>query len=94
MASAKFYMVYIDRKEDAAYEQIEEKMNLAVDWYRINSQLWILYTTSDEEKWYSRLESFVKPGGHVFICKLEESERQGWMKKDFWKWIRREKDET
>ena len=87
-------MVYINRKEDATYEQIEEKMNLSVDWYRINSQLWILFTTSDEEKWYSRLESFAKPGGHVLICKLDESKRQGWMKKDFWKWIRREKDET
>lgn len=92
MASAKFYMVYVDRNEDTAYEELENKMNLAVDWYRINSQLWILYTTSDEEKWYSRLESLVKPGGHVFICKLDKSKRQGWMKKDFWKWIRREKN--
>lgn len=92
MASAEFYVVYVDRKEDAAYEKLEKKMNLAIDWYRINSQLWILYTTSDEEKWYSRLEPLIKPDGHMFICKLDSSKRQGWMKKDFWKWIRREKD--
>ena len=94
MATAQFYTIYIDRKKDTTYKQIEEKMDLSVDWYRINEKLWIVYTTSDEEKWYSRLESFVKSDGHVFICKLDLSHRQGWMKKGFWKWIRREEDET
>lgn len=94
MATAHFYMIYIDRKENATYQQLKEKMDLAIDWYRINESLWIVYTTSNEEKWYSRLESFVKSGGHVFICRLDESHRQGWMKKGFWKWVRRENDQT
>lgn len=89
MATAKFYMIYIDRDEDATYAQVEEKMNLAVDWYYIKTGLWLVYTTSDEEKWYSRLKPLTKPGGHVFICKLNVSHRQGWMKNSFWKWIRR-----
>jgi len=94
MATAQFFMIYIDRKKNSTYQQIEEKMNLALDWYCINDSLWIVYTTSDEEKWYSRLESLVKSDGHVFICKLDLSQRQGWMKKGFWKWLRRENDDT
>jgi len=92
MATAQFYMIYIDRNKDATYTQVEKKMNLAIDWYRIKTGLWIVYTTSDEEKWYSRLKPFVDPEGHVFICRLDVSYRQGWMKKSFWKWVRREKD--
>lgn len=91
MAEAKFYVVYIERKSNVAYESVKEKMDLAVDWYRINEKLWILYTTSDEEKLYSRLAPFVEDSGYLFICKLNISKRQGWMDNGFWKWIRREK---
>ena len=94
MATAQFYMIYIDRNKDATYTQVEEKMNLAIDWYRIKDGLWLVYTTSDEEKWYSRLKPFVNPKGYVFICKLDVYYRQGWMQKAFWKWIRREKDDS
>jgi hypothetical protein len=94
MTSAKFYMIYIDRNKDTTYEQIQKKIDLAVDWYRISEELWIVYTTSNEEKWYSRLKPFVKSRGHTFVCKLDVSHRQGWMTKGFWKWLRREEDET
>ena len=92
MSAVNFYIIYIDRQKNASYADVKEKMNLAIDWYNINSTLWIIYTTSDEEKWYSRLEPLVIPGGHLFICKLDISRRQGWMKKGLWKWLRREKD--
>lgn len=92
MAKAEFYMLYIKRKPDVIYETVKEKINLSVDWYRINEELWILYTTSNAEKWYSRLSPYVKEGGNIFISKLDVSSRQGWMDKKFWKWLRREKD--
>lgn len=90
MATAKFYMVYIDRKKNITFEDVEKKMNLANDWYRIKEDLWIVYSTSDPEKWYSRLSPLVKEGGNVFICRLDTSKRQGWMAKSFWEWLRRE----
>ncbi|SHN02018.1 hypothetical protein [Phytopseudomonas punonensis] len=90
MATANFYMVYIRKNSDATLEQIEDKMNLANDWYRVNSDLWIVYSTSDPEKWYSRLSPLVKKDGNVFICKLEVKDRQGWMNRTFWRWLRRE----
>ena len=92
MASAKFYMVYIRRSSNVALEDVEKKMDLAVDWYRIRESLWILYSTSNVEKLYQRLASLVKDSGSLFICKLDETERQGWMNKKFWDWIRSAKD--
>jgi hypothetical protein len=91
MATAEFYMIYIERKSDVTYDQVEEKMNLSLDWYRIRENLWIAYSTSDEDKWYSRLSSLVKDSGSLFICKLNVEVRQGWMVENFWSWLRREK---
>jgi hypothetical protein len=90
MATAKFYMIYIKRNSDVTLDQVEEKMDLANDWFRVKADLWIVYSTSDTEKWYSRLSPFVKTNGNVFICKLDVDERQGWMNKSFWSWLKRE----
>ena len=91
MAAASFYMIHIVRNDNATYEQVKEKMNLSYDWYRIRPDLWIVYTTRDEEKWFSRLSPLVKETGNLFICKLDINSRQGWMDEDFWSWMRREK---
>ena len=47
METAIFYVVYIKRKLDVSYDAVKEVMNLALDWYRINETLWVIYTTSD-----------------------------------------------
>ena len=91
MATAKFYIIYINRKNDVTYEQVKEQMNLALQWYRVKEDLWIVSSTSDPEKWYSRLSPLVKEDGRVFICKLDESVRQGWMDQSFWDWLRENK---
>ena len=85
--AAHFLMIYIDRKNDMTYEGVEKKMNHALDWYRIRKDLWIVYSTSDPEKWYERLESLVKDSGNLFVCQLEVNNRQGWMPKKFWEWL-------
>ena len=88
MAKADFYMAYVSRKKEVDYETLEAKMNLSLDWYRVNDSLWILYTTSNHEKWYSRLKPLCN---YVFVCRLDTDQRQGWMKKAFWRWLKREK---
>lgn len=94
MAKANNYIIYIDRSKYITYEAVKVKMDLSIDWYRIKENLWVLYSTSDAEKWYSRLSPLVKEDGSIFICKLDVDNRQGWMSNNFWKWIRREKDDT
>jgi hypothetical protein len=88
MTSGRFYVIYIDRDPDVPYEELKDIMDLARDWYRITSRYWIVYTTSDAEKWYGRLKKFVENSGNLFICRLDVGERQGWMSSDFWKWLR------
>lgn len=84
---AEFYHIYINPKKGISYEQLKKKMDLAVDWFSCMRNLWIVYTTSDEDKWASRLKPLVDPDGSLFICRLDISRKQGWMTHEFWDWI-------
>jgi hypothetical protein len=88
MARGEFYTIYIERDPEVAYDDIKKVMDLGRDWYRLTSRYWIVYTTSDVNKWYSRLKKFVSRSGTLFICRLDVSERQGWMSGAFWEWLR------
>ncbi len=85
-----FFMIYIQRNKSATLDEVKRTMNRALDWYRVNESLWIVYSTSDAEKWYARLSPLVLEDGNVFICRLDVNARQGWMNKGFWSWLRRE----
>ena len=84
---AAFYIVYIDKLSSVLQSDIKRKMDLSKDWYKINDKLWVLYTTSDANKLYGRLEEFVKDDGNLFISRLDVSDRQGWMSNEFWEWM-------
>ena len=94
MAEAQFYIVYIERREEVSFESVKKKMDNALDWYRIGEEWWFVYTTSDADKWHQRLSPIVKDSGSLFICRLDSNDRQGWMTKDFWNWLRRKKDDS
>jgi hypothetical protein len=85
---ADLYHIYIKPKAGVTMDQIDEKMNLAVHWYRYhNSPIYVIQTTSDQVKWQERLLPLVHPDGFLFICKLDPTHYQGWMKKTFWDWF-------
>jgi len=88
---ASFYHIYISPKKEITRDQIKKKMDLAIDWFRYDDQNWIVYTTSDAKKWYSRFESLVVPGGHIFISKLDLSDYWGHMSKKLWDWLKKER---
>lgn len=81
------YHIYISPKKGISREQIENKMNLAIDWFRYDDNNWIVFTTSDAKKWYSRLEYFAKTGGNLLICKLDPDDYWGLMSEKLWPWL-------
>lgn len=87
MATAELFNIYLKHKPGVTAQQIQDQMDLSLDWFKYADQCWIVHTTSDPEKWLTRLKPLVEPGGHVFICKLDASIRQGWMAKSFWEWL-------
>jgi hypothetical protein len=93
MSTGRFYVVYIERLPSVTFDELKQKMNLSRSWYRLDQKTWILYTTSDKDKWYSRLSPLVKDEGNLFICRLDNTERQGWMNKKFWEWMKKFEEE-
>lgn len=85
----RFIHIYIKPGKDTTKEALEQKLNLAVDWYRYETGLYVVYTTSTVEKWQERLLNLVKDDGRMFICELQISTKNGWMNKDFWEWIKK-----
>jgi hypothetical protein len=83
-----FYHIYISPKSGVNQENIQEKMDLAIDWFHYHQRCWIVYTSSDADKWQRRLEPLVEPDGDLFICRLDMTDCQGWMDKEFWAWIK------
>ena len=84
----RFLHIYI-KPNTSNKEELEKKLSLAIDWYRYDTGLYVVYTTSEVEKWQERLLTFVKDDGKLFICELQITNRNGWMNKDFWEWIKK-----
>lgn len=88
----RFVHIYIKPSKDTTKEVLEQKLNLAVDWYRYDTGLYVVYTTSTIKKWQERLLNLVKEDGRLFICELQIDNRYGWMNKDFWEWLKKPRD--
>lgn len=86
---ADLYHISIVPKPGVTQEQVEEKLNLAVDWYRYRDGCYVLETTGDENKWQTRLQPLVDPSGYLFICKFDISHYHGFMGEDFWEWMQK-----
>ena len=81
------YHIYIKPKAGVTMEQVEKTLNLAQDWYRYRDGCYVVQTTSDENKWFARLNPFVEPSGFMFICKFNPRNYHGWMEQTFWDWF-------
>jgi len=88
---ANFYFMSIWPKPETKNGQLEEVMNLAIDWYRIDSKNWIIYSTSNVDKWMNRLNALVKDGGTFLVIPFDKNAVNGWMTKRFWEWFNKER---
>jgi hypothetical protein len=88
---ANFYVVLLAPHLGADRNAIQTKMNLALDWFRCNRNMWVVYTTRNAQAWYERLGAFAKPDGQLFVSRLDLSDRQGWMSKKFWEWLKKDR---
>ena len=85
---ADFYHVTLTPRDGVSREEVEAVLNHAIDWYRYQTNCWVIYTTSNHSEWLSRLEPLVKPGGTLLLCKIEYDTADGWLGTAFWDWWR------
>ena len=68
-------------------KKLEATFNAALDWVRYAPNCWIVWTSSDPNKWAERLKPFLMGKDRVFICKLDITVHQGYLQKWIWDWI-------
>ena len=85
----RYIHIYIKPSKGITIESLEQKLSLAIDWYRYDVGLYVVFTTSSIEKWQERLINLVNVDGRLFICELQISSKNGWMNKAFWEWIKK-----
>jgi hypothetical protein len=86
---ANFYHLYFTPKADASIDDIKKKMDLGLDWLRINRNYWIVYSTSSAKIWSARLTDLLEPNGSILVIKLDISEYWGAMDKVVWDWLQK-----
>ncbi len=68
-------------------EELEPTFNAAEDWLRYAPNCWILWTKSSAQEWHRKLKPFLSEKDHMFICRLDMSDRQGWLPQWIWDWM-------
>jgi hypothetical protein len=92
MAEGKFFSVTFKFVTPRPAEEIlEAAFNSGLDWFKYAPNCWIIWTTSDAEKWYERLRPIIQEKDSLFIVAIRVEERQGWMSAKFWEWLRKER---
>lgn len=84
-----YYQVYVAPDDDVSTDKVERKLDLALDWIQISKRNFIVYSSKDADAWYERLAPLCRRDGNLFVCRLDVTDRQGWMPKAFWDWLRK-----
>jgi hypothetical protein len=92
--TAKFLHVSINSKGRALpYESIENVLDKAKDWVRYSPNSYILYTTTSVQTWYTRLRRILDEKDNIFVVELNIENRQGWLPKSVWEWLRKDRSD-
>jgi hypothetical protein len=85
--SAIFLHITFDSIAGIDPDRLKRKLDIAGDWIHYAPNCWIVRTSGNAARWYRRLKPLLTSSHHIFICKLDLSERQGWLSLSVWDWI-------
>lgn len=83
------YLIALVPRAGVSAEDIEKILDSAVDWYRFQRNCWLVKTNNSAQHWVDQLVDYYKPGGQIFMSRVDSSDQQGWMRKAFWDWTRK-----
>lgn len=69
-------------------EEFDVVFDKAFSWCRYSDTTWILWTNTSARVWTDRVRQHLRSGDHVLVVALDMSERQGWLPRWVWDWIR------
>lgn len=86
-----FYIISYDlRNHGRDYTSLYDAIKSCGDWIHPLESTWIVYTNYDA----SEISNILRDKGQMeerdllFVCKLQIEDRQGWLNKSVWRWIK------
>lgn len=96
----KFYSITYDlrlpgRKYNELYDAIKDIAGLG-NWIHPMESFWIVslsdYSIYNADSIYKALRRYIDDNDSIMVCKMEISDRQGWMPKSLWDWLNEKND--
>ena len=87
----KFYIVSYDLKVPGRdYTSLYDSIKSYNDWQHPLESTWLLYTNDNADQISSKLRGNgnMDNSDLLFICELNIDNRQGWLDKEVWNWIK------
>lgn len=90
-ATENFYIISYDLKRPHQdYPKLYETIKSFLSWQHPLESTWVVYTRYNANEISNRLrnEGEMDDNDLLLVCRLEIQDRQGWLDKTFWEWIK------
>lgn len=87
MTKRRFFIIMVDVQKAGSWRKFHRVLDKAIDWIEFTPGAWLLWTSSDARRWYTRFKRHLSPEDRVFIIEVNPSDRAGTMPREFWKFI-------
>ncbi len=85
--SAQFLHISLNFKQQIDQEALKKVFDKALDWAHYMPNCWIVYTSSDVNKWYERLQPFAGSHDSILIVKIDPTMKHGKLYRWVWDWL-------
>jgi hypothetical protein len=93
MAEARYLIFAFTWSGPSKIDEIKPLFDKALDWFRYAPNGWILWTNTDVNEWFKRIQPYLGPNDHLLIVEADFSEAgktyTGWQQKWVWDWVQK-----
>ena len=92
MADPTFLHISFNFQGKEPNDRLINAVKGALDWYRYSPNCWVIWTRRTPGEWNTILRKYIEADMYYFVCELYIENRQGWMPRGFWDWLKEERD--
>lgn len=82
------YLISYDLKSPGRnYSELYSAINNLGDVQHPLESVWVVSNEGNAEEIYGKIRPYIDNNDFLFVVRLEESDRQGWLPKSFWEWF-------
>ena len=77
------------RQPTRDYTSLYEEIKKMGDYFHPLESNWFVRTNWDAQDIYDKLRPYIDDNDLILIIRVDHSDKQGWMVKNFWEWLRK-----